>query len=163
MTAPPGILKGWEQEVQGQRATFVGVGGRSGFVRSVSSQPLSCLSSPVPPPHPPLSAGALLQLPPSPSRNQSLRVASEPGGGGQVNSGAPGAGAPQAPSSTGASFFVAEPRQKPPGLARILVCPEDTCVCGVGKWTRATFPYLSLKKKFFAVEVVHCCHPKLRG
>jgi hypothetical protein len=98
---------------------------------SVIPRPCPVLFSPALPPRPPPSAGALLQLPPS--RNQSLLVASEPGGGGQVNSGAPGGRAPQAPY-TGASF-ITEPRQKPPALAGILVCPGDPFVCGVGKLT----------------------------
>lgn len=87
-------------------------------------------------------AGALLQLPPS--RNQSLPVASEPGGGDQVNSGAPGAAAPQAPSPTGAVFFISEPRQKPPGWARVSVCAGDTSERGVSSWARAgTHPIFS--------------------
>lgn len=137
MTVPPGILKRWDQEGPGQQATSVGAGEGLcvGQVSQCHPGPCPVPSSPIP--LPPPSAGAKLQLPPSPSRNQSLRVASEPGGGGQVNIRPRGPGLPRLLHLPEPCSSSTEPRQKPPGLAPILVCPGDTCVCGVGKWTRA--------------------------
>lgn len=156
MSVPPGILKRWDQEGPGQQATSVDVGEwlRVGQVTSVSSW---SLSSPVSPPPPPPSAAALLQLPPS--CNQSLRVASEPGGGGQVNSGAPGGrGSP--------GSFITEPRSssRSPGRSP-QAWPGFGCVLGTPVCVQHSrnFPFLSLKRKFIAVEVVRCSHPKLRG
>lgn len=124
MTVPPGILKRWNQEGPGSRS-LCGCGGVAlcgpGKVSVIG---VLVLSRPVPfSPYPLLEQGPCCSCRP-PSCNQSLWVASEPGGGGQVNIGPRGPGLPRL-------LHLLEPRSssRSPGRSP-QAWPRSWCVLG---------------------------------